>query len=94
MNIRDVKECPDCASMNILVDDYREQLICRDCGLIFEPLAPMNPKKIEMQKKPPAKKPTKNPAKKTKAKKKTAAKNTVMKKPVKKSAKKTVKKKK
>lgn len=39
-NIREVKECPDCASDNIVYDDEREQVICRDCGLIFEPLTP------------------------------------------------------
>ena len=33
----DVKECPDCASHNIVYSEVREQIICHDCGLIFEP---------------------------------------------------------
>jgi transcription initiation factor TFIIIB Brf1 subunit/transcription initiation factor TFIIB len=41
--IRDIKqitECPDCASSNIVHNLAREQVICRECGLIFEPLVP------------------------------------------------------
>lgn len=37
MEKRDVKECPDCASHNIVFSEVREQIICHDCGLIFEP---------------------------------------------------------
>ncbi len=33
----DVRECPDCASHNIVYSEVREQIICHDCGLIFEP---------------------------------------------------------
>ncbi len=32
--------CPDCASTNIVRSQMRDQIICRECGLIFEPLAP------------------------------------------------------
>jgi len=39
-NIQQIKECPDCASSNIVHNDEREEVICRECGLIFEPLAP------------------------------------------------------
>jgi transcription initiation factor TFIIIB Brf1 subunit/transcription initiation factor TFIIB len=38
-NIRDVKECPDCGSDNIYYNDNLDQVICRDCGCIFEPFA-------------------------------------------------------
>ena len=38
-NIRDVKECPDCGSDNIFYNDTLDQVICRDCGCIFEPFA-------------------------------------------------------
>jgi len=34
------KECPDCASMNIVFEPENEQLICQDCGSIFEELPP------------------------------------------------------
>ena len=39
-DIKQIKECPDCASANIVHSEIREQVICRDCGLIFEQLAP------------------------------------------------------
>lgn len=39
-DINKIKECPDCASMNIVYSISRDQIICKDCGLIFEPLAP------------------------------------------------------
>jgi len=32
------KDCPDCGSDNIMFDTETEQLICQDCGLIFEEL--------------------------------------------------------
>jgi hypothetical protein len=35
-----VKECPDCASMDIIYNDRRQQVICKSCGLIYEPLTP------------------------------------------------------
>jgi transcription initiation factor TFIIIB Brf1 subunit/transcription initiation factor TFIIB len=84
----DINECPDCASTNIVHGMMRDQVICRDCGLIFEEPAPapvIKPVKIV--------KPKKTKAKKTKAKKK--AKKKPKKKPkVKKKRKKKVKKKK
>lgn len=45
----DIKECPDCASTNIVHGMMRDQVICRDCGLIFEEPAPapiMKPVKL------------------------------------------------
>ena len=39
-DIHDIKECPDCASQNLVYNEERQQVICRDCGLIYEPLAP------------------------------------------------------
>ena len=39
-DIKQIKECPDCASSNIVHNIEREQVICRECGLIFEPLTP------------------------------------------------------
>lgn len=37
-DIQKMNECPDCASLNIVHNLDREQLICRECGLIYEPL--------------------------------------------------------
>jgi transcription initiation factor TFIIIB Brf1 subunit/transcription initiation factor TFIIB len=39
-DIHEINECPDCGSLNIIHNERREQVICRDCGLIFEPLTP------------------------------------------------------
>lgn len=30
------KECPDCGSPNVIYEATTEQLICHDCGSIFE----------------------------------------------------------
>ena len=46
-DIHDIKECPDCASKNIIYNDDKMQVICQDCGLIFEPLDPKAEKKFE-----------------------------------------------
>ena len=35
--IKDINECPDCASAEIVRKADTEQVICKDCGLIFEP---------------------------------------------------------
>ncbi|MEK6874669.1 MAG: TFIIB-type zinc ribbon-containing protein [Nanoarchaeota archaeon] len=35
-----LKECPDCAGTNVVYVESRDQLVCRDCGLVFEPLVP------------------------------------------------------
>ena len=46
-DIYEVKECPECASTNILHNDKKQQVICRDCGMIFEPMAPEREEKFE-----------------------------------------------
>ena len=46
-DIREVTECPDCASANIVHNLQREQVICRECGLIYEPLTPAEEDKFE-----------------------------------------------
>ena len=46
-NIKEVKECPECASRNIVYNEKKQQVICRDCGLIFEPLTPEFEEKYE-----------------------------------------------
>ena len=76
-NVCELRECPDCASSNVVCDDAREQLICKDCGLIFEPLAPEEEKEFEKthkvslsEKKSKPKKAAKKSAKKSASKKK------------------------
>lgn len=94
-SIENMRECPDCAGTNIIYIDSRDQLVCRDCGLVFEPLTPIDEKKfetshnidlgLEMPKGKAVSKPAKQPKKKSKPSKK---------KPVKKVVKKAAKKKK
>jgi transcription initiation factor TFIIIB Brf1 subunit/transcription initiation factor TFIIB len=38
MNIYKMRECPDCGSDNIYIVEENQQLICRDCGMIYESL--------------------------------------------------------
>jgi len=81
VNIQQIKECPDCASSNIVHNLKREQIICRECGLIYEPLTPVEesifekahhmvtkPAKPKAKKKKPKK--VKKPKAKAKKKKK------------------------
>jgi len=46
-NVKELSECPDCASSNIIINEERNQLICKDCGLIYEPMAPKLEEKFE-----------------------------------------------
>jgi len=48
--IKDVcklRECPECGSRNVICSEARQQLICKDCGCIFEPLLEEDEKKLE-----------------------------------------------
>ncbi len=40
-HLQSIKECPDCASENIVHSTMRDQVICKDCGLVFEPFTPV-----------------------------------------------------
>lgn len=53
MDIETINECPECASTNIVKST--QKVVCKDCGLIYEPLATI---------------PETKPIKKTKKKKK------------------------
>ncbi|MBI4151219.1 hypothetical protein HY492_03770 [Candidatus Woesearchaeota archaeon] len=46
-DIAEVKECPDCASVNIVTSKERDQVVCKDCGLVFEPMDPETEAKFE-----------------------------------------------
>ena len=84
-HLASVKECPDCASENIVHSTTRDQIICRDCGLVFEPLAPMAKRK-------PLKVAVARPAKKAKARKVKSRKKAKKAKPKKKAKAKKAKK--
>ena len=40
-------ECPECGSSNIIYKKEKDQIICKDCGAIFEQLNPEEEKKFE-----------------------------------------------
>jgi len=46
-DVCELKECPECGSMNIICNKQRNQLICRDCGVIYEPMVPKDEEKFE-----------------------------------------------
>ncbi len=46
-DIKEVKECPECGSDNIFHNEKKQQVVCKTCGLIFEPLTPDAEKKFE-----------------------------------------------
>lgn len=46
-DIREIKTCPDCGTENLSYLDDKQQVVCRECGLIFEPLTPEEEEKFE-----------------------------------------------
>ena len=46
-DVCEIQDCPECGSMNIICNKKRQQVICRDCGLIYSPMAPAREEKFE-----------------------------------------------
>ena len=46
-NIKEVTECPECGGSNIVHNEKKQQVICKDCGLIYEPMEPKREKRFE-----------------------------------------------
>ena len=46
-SIHDIKECPECAGVNLVYNDTKQQVICKDCSMIYEPLTPEAEKKFQ-----------------------------------------------
>ncbi len=46
-DIHEVKTCPECGSNNITYNEKNLQVICKTCGLIFEPLTLEKEEKFE-----------------------------------------------
>lgn len=46
-NIREVKECPECGSDDIIYDDKKQQVLCKTCGMIYEPMAAASEEQFE-----------------------------------------------
>ncbi len=40
-------ECAECGSGNVYYNKKTQQIVCRDCGAIFEELTPKEEKKFE-----------------------------------------------
>jgi transcription initiation factor TFIIIB Brf1 subunit/transcription initiation factor TFIIB len=40
-------ECPECGSNNVFYNKDKGQIICRDCGAIFEELLPKEERQFE-----------------------------------------------
>jgi len=106
-DITEIKECPDCGSINIKHNEEKQQVICLDCGLIYEPLSPDLEQKFEtaheaapktrlevgeLMPTPAPEKPKKAVKRKPKKKARKKAKKAAKKKPAKKKPKKKAKK--
>jgi len=46
-NIKEVKECPECGSMRIIHNQRLQQVICKDCGMIYEPMEEADEEQFE-----------------------------------------------
>ncbi len=42
-----LRVCPECGSSNVTRSKVKEQIMCRDCGLVFEELTTQAEKKFE-----------------------------------------------
>ena len=47
MELKDIKQCPECGSSNIIYSEKKDEIICRDCGAITSKLTPKMQKKLE-----------------------------------------------
>ena len=68
-HLQSIHECPDCASENIIHSTLRDQVICKDCGLVFEPFMPVERPVTAKAREAPARKAKPAKARKAKAKK-------------------------
>jgi len=68
-HLQSIHECPDCASENIIHSTMRDQVICKDCGLVFEPFMPVDRPVTAKAREAPARKAKPAKARKAKAKK-------------------------
>lgn len=47
MELKDVKACPECGSSNIIHNEKKNKIICKECGAITSELTPEMQKKFE-----------------------------------------------
>ena len=94
-NIYEVKACPECSGANLSYLNERDQVVCRDCGLVYEPLTPKEERRLERvsqsmkkSKTAPKSKSTKSkPKSKSKPQQSKPAKKAIQKRPAQKSKK-------
>ncbi|MBW3020441.1 hypothetical protein KY334_04035, partial [Candidatus Woesearchaeota archaeon] len=46
-DIHEIKKCPSCLSDDIVYNDKDDQIICKECAEIFEPLTPEDEERFE-----------------------------------------------
>jgi len=46
-DIKEVKKCPDCYNDELIYRETHDQVICKCCGGIFEPLTPAEQEEFE-----------------------------------------------
>ena len=46
-DIHEIKECHECGSVNVIHNEKRQQVICKDCGMIFQNMAPARAEQFE-----------------------------------------------
>jgi len=39
-DIYEIKDCPDCGSSEIIHNEKKQHVVCRECNVIYEPLTP------------------------------------------------------
>src|SRR3989344_5025212 len=44
-DIYEIKDCPDCGSSEIIYNEKKQHVICKDCNVIYEPLTPKEEEK-------------------------------------------------
>lgn len=47
VDLSKIKQCPECGSFKIKYNKKRDEILCRECGLIFSELTPEQEKKFE-----------------------------------------------
>jgi len=48
IELENIKQCPECGSSKIIYNKKRDEIICRECGLIFSELTSEQEKKFEV----------------------------------------------
>lgn len=47
VNLKKLKQCPECGGSNVRYSEAEKALICKDCGDLFHELTPEQEKRLE-----------------------------------------------